>query len=240
MPSEWKRWSSACLAGVLACSWIVGAAGAQDETPTTSEEPAEEARPGGPHVIAQPGNPFIDGPCASEWERMCSHTTGWRLGFECLRGNRKAGSLLSDCANWTDETVVKKRERSAARMRAWADACEGDIQKFCSEYDKTTAQKGCLRRVRDQISPKCDELLPNRPAYNGPGYAGWKDGSEPEDFDDELARRLRPRQAQAAEDAKEREAKRDEVRERMARSKEQAEAQAADAESGVDATTADE
>lgn len=183
-------------------------------------------------------NPFTDTPCASDYVQMCTHTRGWRLGFDCLRYNYRASKLSEECADHTDEVNALKREQVLARQRAWQEACAEDIANHCSEFEKRQAIKGCLYRIRDQVAKECDEKLPYRPGYRGDGYAGWKDGSEPENFDEERAKKLRPRESQKLEDdsklEEERARKRAEVRERIARNKQAAEQSAEQATDDAD------
>jgi hypothetical protein len=217
---------SRCLpTGILICvvSWAAASTAGADAAPPATASTAES----GAETAAQ-DNPFADTACAAEHDRLCRHTRGWRLGFECLRKNYKAGSLAQECADWTDEINRKKREEVLARERAWKEACAKDIAAHCSEYKKNMAIKGCLYQIRDQVAPACDEKLPRRNTYQGPGFAGWRDGSEPDDFLDQRRKQLRPREAQRIENEKKRQEehdqKRAEVRERIARNKAAAEA----------------
>lgn len=142
---------------------------------------------------------FADTPCAKDHEQMCGHTKGWRLGFECLRARKKIGTLSQECADHTDEITQARFEKAHAMQRAWQDACAEEIVEHCSQYEKSMTISGCLQQVRDQVSEACSAKLPRRASYIGPGYLGWKDGSEPANFDEKRRKKLRPKQAQDAE-----------------------------------------
>ena len=145
--------------------------------------------------------PFADTPCSDDYDNLCTMTQGWRLGFNCLRDHYVSGELSDQCKAHTDHVVQTKRDRVKARELAWRKACAKDIQDNCSQFTRAQALKGCLYRIRDQVAPGCDEKLPYRPGHQGPGYVGWKDGSEPADFDEKLQKRLKPKGGLAAMNA---------------------------------------
>ena len=156
------------------------------------DELSEECAAHTDHVIAKRKNPFLDTPCAEDYETFCAATKGWRLGFNCLRATNDKDELGEECAAHTKHVLEVKRNRVKAREKAWRDACAADIQKNCSQYEKQMAIKGCLYRIRDQVAPLCDEKLPYRPGHTGPGFVGWKDGSEPADHDEKMRQKRRP------------------------------------------------
>ena len=177
-------------------------------------------------------NPFANTACASDYDQLCNHTRGWRQGWECLRSKSDPQNLSEECVTYTTEIQAIKRGRVKARERAWREACAAEIETHCSQYAKQSAIKGCLRRV--ELNDDCEANLPSRPGYRGPGHVGWRDGSEPENYSEELRKRLHPREAQRAADAKkkqeeedaERQRARDELRARLAESKQAREAAA--------------
>jgi len=194
---------------ILLSTGIAAGAMAADPTPDTSGGvPSEGTK-----------NLFSDTPCASDYEQLCSHTKGRRLGFECLRLRYKTGNLSQECADHTVEVRKAQFDQAQAFKRAWQEACADDIAEHCSEYTKYTAISGCLNRIRDQVAAECDAKLPRRSRHQGPGYIGWRDGSEPENFAEERRKLLRPREAQRIEAEKkaeeQRQRVRDEVRARM-------------------------
>ena len=169
-------------------------------TPTLAEKAAKK-------------NPFADTPCASDYEQLCNHTRGWQRGWECLRGRLNISNLSEECTVHTDNIQAIKRARVQARERAWQEACSEEIKAHCSQHARHLAIKGCLNRV--EVNDDCRAKLPRRVGYQGPGHVSWKDGSEPENYDEELRKRLRPRAAQKAEDAKRRQEEKDAERQRM-------------------------
>lgn len=207
-------------------------------------EAAAETAPGSAAPVSAPPkatkNLFAETPCAGDYEQQCSHTKGRRLGFECLRFRYKRGDLSQECADYTAEVRKAQYEQAEAFKRSWQQACADDIATHCSQYAKYTAITGCLNRIRDQLAAKCDATLPNRPGHAGPAYLGWKDGSEPENFDAERRNRLRPVETQRLESKKqaekERQRVRDEVRARL--DERQQGTDPASADESIDATNA--
>jgi len=165
-----------CVCALVALA--TGASAAEDATPQKKK------------------TPFADTPCSDDYDKLCTRTQGWRLGFECLRNRYSSGELSDECKAHTDHVVQVKKDRVKARERAWHQACAKDIQQHCSEFERSMAIKGCLYRIRDQVAPACDEKLPYRPGHTGPGYTGWRDGSEPANYDEELNKRLQPNAGQ--------------------------------------------
>ena len=145
---------------------------------------------------------YVGTPCEADWAKLCSDTEGTRTSWECLRRYYKKDLLSEECAAHTETVKQAKRTRTMARQRAWQDACAADVEQHCSQFaGNLNATKGCLYRVRDEVAPDCDEKLPRRSPHEGPGYFGWKDGSEPENFDEERRKRLRPKRTQEKVDA---------------------------------------
>lgn len=161
------------------------------------DELSEECAAYTDDVLAKRKNPFLETTCAEDYETFCAASKGWRLGFDCLRRSYDENELGEECAAHTDHVLEVKRNRVKVREKAWRDACAADIQKNCSQYEKQLAIKGCLYRIRDQVAPLCDEKLPYRPGYAGPGFVGFKDGSEPADYDEARHKRLHTGDAEA-------------------------------------------
>lgn len=148
-------------------------------------------------------NPFEGSPCSGAYVDHCSEERGWRLGYECLLKQRDGEGLPTACADHLGSVQEAKRKRVEEFHRAWREACAADIEKHCSQFAeaKGVTIRGCLYQVRDQVAPLCDEKLPYRGSYDGPGYIGFRDGSEPEGWEEERFKRLHPRKA-AAQEAK--------------------------------------
>jgi len=151
---------------------------------------AEEAPEG-------PKTHFSDTPCAEDFVMLCKGVPGWRLGFVCLQRNAAAGKLSEACSAHTDEVVALKKKRVRDWELAWRTACAADIEANCGQFESPLAIRGCLNRLREELADACDEVLPHRPGYKGPAHLGWKDGSEPADYDEQLRKRLVPRNGNA-------------------------------------------
>lgn len=168
------------LVGVLVGTVVLHAAGVS----------AQEAPEG-------PKTHFSDTPCAEDFVTFCKGVPGWRQGFVCLQTNAAAGKLSDACSAHTVEVAARKKKRVSDWELAWRTACAADIEANCGQFESSVSISGCLNQLREEIADACDELLPRRPGYKGPGHIGWKDGSEPADYDEQLRKRLKPRHGNA-------------------------------------------
>lgn len=181
--------------------------------------------------------PYADGPCARDLARWCAKVPkGPRTRYECLRMFRKRDSLRPECTELMDAEAKERIERAARKRAEFYEACGADGERLCPQFmKKRTALVGCLHRKKNEenatLSKECLAKLPRRPGYKGPGYKGWKDGSEPADFDEKLEKRLHPNKAKRLEMTRKRkeaaEARKKEVQEKLRAYKQALDAKAA-------------
>jgi len=183
-------------------------------------------------------NPFGDTPCSAAYLDHCGHTRGWRLGHDCLIPLHEKKELPEECSAHLEAVEEERRQKVADFNRKWRAGCAEEIPKFCSQYENGITIRGCLNQVRDQLSPECSKSLPYRNTYSGPGYMGFRDGSEPENFDEERRKRLHPNKAAKEEADKKAEAERAAGREK-ARAHIEANRKAKEAEDAAAKETAD-
>ena len=144
-----------------------------------------------------PKTHFSDTPCAEDFLTFCKGVPGWRQGFVCLQTNAAAGKLSEACSAHTDEVVALKKKRVSDWELAWRTGCAAEIEASCSQFESPLAIRGCLNRLRPELADACDQALPRRPGYKGPGHIGWRDGSEPEDYEEQLRKRFTPKNGRA-------------------------------------------
>jgi len=219
------------LLAVLAL--LLAASASADPAPAPAAADAPKARYAG----------FDGTPCEKDYNDHCSKNVGVRGAYECVRLVAEQGVGSPECLAHTEEIKKAKLAKALEAQKRWQNACKGDIAKLCAEFADGAPKtvKGCLGRKRAELSAACNEELPIRGSYSGPGDARWKDGSEPEGWDLEREMKNRPRkmaEKQAAKAAEEERAqKRAEIMAEHARRKAAREAAAAQAAGGAAQTS---
>jgi hypothetical protein len=91
------------------------------------------------------------GPCRQDVQRLCPDITPGPGGFrDCLQ--QHAAELSSAC-----QEHVKQME---AKMAAWRQACQGDVQTFCNDVPPGPRNViTCLRQHQNELSQACQDQL---------------------------------------------------------------------------------
>jgi hypothetical protein len=103
------------------------------------------------------------GPCREDIQKFCA---GVQPG-----GGRFRVCLQQHAADLTP-TCQQHLQQMKARVAAWRQACESDVQKLCS--GATPGRGGivrCLREHQNDLSPACKDQLAQRPRGRGRGPA---------------------------------------------------------------------
>lgn len=98
-------------------------------------------------AFASPAADQATNPCRNDAETLCPGVTpGEGRIIKCLRENKD--KLSPEC-----KAQHEKMKEAAAEMK---DACQSDVQKFCSEtpHGRGRVLK-CLRKHKDEISEAC-------------------------------------------------------------------------------------
>jgi hypothetical protein len=143
---------------------------------------------------AEESRPYADTPCAEDSLRLCSSVeVGTASLWSCFEGNKKRGALSQQCSDYFDEVSTERRAVSDRRYAHFMEVCNDDVDRICSEWkEKRQALTGCLMRNHEQVSPECNAVRPNRVSKHR-GTFRFRDGSEPEDWDYQMALKHRPR-----------------------------------------------
>ena len=101
------------------------------------------------------------GPCREDIQRLCKDMgPGGVAG--CL--HQHASELSPACK----ARLAEVKERVQQRRAQLKQACQGDVEKYCSKIQPGNLRLAqCLREHQEQISPGCKAALAERPAHKG-------------------------------------------------------------------------
>jgi len=103
------------------------------------------------------------GPCREDIQKFCA-------------GVQPGGGRFRDCLQQHAAEVTpacqQHLKHTKARVAAWRQACEGDVQKLCSGVAPGRGGIArCLREHEGDLSPACKDQLARRPRRRGPAPA---------------------------------------------------------------------
>jgi hypothetical protein len=93
--------------------------------------------------------------CLADVERLCKDMPpgGGRIA-RCLRDNE--ASVSAECK----AHMAKMRENVLARVKAFSEACKGDLGQYCKDVQPGQGRiTRCLRENEAKLSPSCREQL---------------------------------------------------------------------------------
>jgi hypothetical protein len=103
------------------------------------------------------------GPCREDIQKFCAGVQPGGGRFrDCLQ--QHAAELTPACQ--------QHLKQMKAKVAAWREACEGDVQKLCSGV--APGRGGivrCLREHQGDLSQACKDQLAQRPRRRGPASA---------------------------------------------------------------------
>jgi hypothetical protein len=110
-----------------------------------------------------------DGPCRTDVEALCPSVTPgpgsfhYCLGTLCPDMKPGPGGFLACLEQHSDKLSAACQEHLRevqAKMDAWKQACQSDVQTFCSDAGTGPRAIGkCLRQHEDQLSQTCKDQL---------------------------------------------------------------------------------
>jgi Golgi apparatus protein 1 len=93
--------------------------------------------------------------CRADVERLCKNVQpgGGRVA-QCLKDNE--ASVSAECK----EHMAKMREHMHQRMKAFDEACKGDVEQYCKDVQPGQGRMvRCLRDNEAKLSASCKEQL---------------------------------------------------------------------------------
>jgi len=92
-----------------------------------------------------------DGPCKDDIKEFCS---------DVERGDGKIHKCLVDNKEKVDAECKADMEKRKEKMEARKEACEDDVQKYCSKVEKGDGHiRECLVSHKENLTADCQESL---------------------------------------------------------------------------------